>query len=541
MKIVVDVELMESEMQNAPQIMQLFQGISDRVSAKVYTDKAALSRFISECIASGKPDVAMNEILRRLNQPALAEDCMDVVCSLVLSEQRIEKNESVLPYMTIISRLHEPFRGRLRDDLLGRILPQLSKSRPRDSARQALLPFAECLAGLVKVECVNARSAVSAMIQLLRIEGTRCAAITCLGKLVEIAFNSVADRCDGSLLEELRSTLGDAQDDAFLYDIEYITEPFGWNQSTRFVNCSLLRSMSHHELPILALAYGGVQREIVVTSSGDGTIATWDNQGQLVENVVLARHYASALELANRGRTLLVGGVGREGDVQAAVVIYLEENGRWVEKGAVEPQARVITCLRSIQQSSSVTFCCGIHNGEHSYITYYDASRPTQALREYHDHSDIVTTLYTPSDRDFVMISGSRDTSILLYDLRAPNPTVLANHYGTVTGLGMCGDYVISAGLDKRMLVHDIRSTHQGVLMRDLESPVLSLSVSQQGICALSTMTGVHLSALMSQGMMCRVEGHVSSPRYNAVSWNSTGSILYAGGDNNTLDIFQTS
>lgn len=556
MRITVDLELQESELANHSHVVQALQSVSDQVNTKVVTDKTALTLLIREAIqARSNIDAATSEIVRRLSQPALYQDCIEVLCHVMFLPERVEKNEPVVPLLLAVSRTPEPHRSKARDDVVHKCLSYLSVSRRLDSSREAMLPYGEVLAALVRTELLPVKNVVMTLVQMIRLDGTRCAGITCLGKLVEIAHDIVVERCDAALLELLRVTLGAAQqDDTFIYDVEYITEPFGWNQasSQKFLHMGVVRSGLHHSMPIVALHYSGgpstTSREVVVTSSADGTIATWDPQGKLIESCVLARHYASALDLTRQGRALLVGGVGRAAGTSPAVVFYAEEMGRWAEKGAVEPDGgRVITCVKSMRggSMSSLLFCCGVH-GSTNTLCYYDATRQS-VLRDYHEHTDIITCLFSPSDRENLIFSGSRDCTVAMYDLRMPQATgqQFSNHYSTVTAIDGFGDYVITGGLDKRIIVHDQRMLHHPQnVVRDLDSAVLSLSVAPQFMCAASTLTGIHFVNLSQNGLpTCRAEPSVSgyAPRYNALCWNATGSVLYAGGEGNSLDLIAQS
>jgi hypothetical protein len=544
MRITVELELQESELQFAPQVLQTLQVVSDHVVTRVVTDKPALAQLIRESVTKGNEAGAVNELARRVATAALAADCIDVFCGILFSVERVERMEPAVPYIALISRLVEPQRSRLRDEVVQRAVAFLSQNRRLDHSRETLLPYAEAVAALVKVELLGIKNVVSTLIQLIRYDSTRCAGITCLGKLVEVAHDLVVERCDGQLLEQLRVTLGSAQqDDTFVYDVEYIMEPFGWNQgqqNQRFVNVTHVRGAAHHMSPILSLAYSSSSigaREIVVTSSADGTIATWDPAGNLVENCVLARHYASSLDLTRAGKALIVGSVGRSPSTAPAVVFYVEEAGRWVEKGAVEPEgARVVTAVKSLRNAHSLLFCCGV-SGMSNSVCYYDAMRQV-ALREFLDHSDIVTALYTHPERDLVF-SGSRDCTVCMYDLRSQAAgSQYAHHYSTVTCIDGFGDYIVTGGLDKRIMVHDLRMLHPQNIVRDLDSAVLSVSISPQLLCAAATLTGVQLVSLTANGLpMCKADCMLSVPRYNGISWNTTGSMLYAGGDTCTLDL----
>lgn len=549
MKITVDVEVQESELAHLPHVIQVLQAVSDQVVTKVATDKTAFLQFLRESIGKSNGTEAVAELSRRLALPALQQDCVEVFCGILFSSERVEKLEPVLPYVAALLRLPETIRGKLKDDIAHRALAFLSTPRRLDSSRDLILPYAETLAAFVRLELVSPKSYLQMLIQMIRLETTRCAGITCLGKLVELGHEKVLERCDPLQLEALRATLSTAQhDDTFLYDVEYIMEPFGWNTQSnqKFMHMSVSKSGLHHTLPIVALAYSGNgQREIVVTSSADGTIATWDHQGTLIESCVLSRHYASSLDLTRQGRAMLVGGVDRQLTTNPAVVFYAEEMGRWLEKGAVEPEGgKVITCVKSTRStSSSLLFCCGVHGGQTNTLCYYDVTRH-HVLRDYHDHTDVITTLYAPPERENLFFSGSRDCSVVMYDLRMPQPTgqQFAHHYSTVSAIDGFGDYIVTGGLDRRVMIHDSRmlmaSTPNPV--KEFDSAVLSLSVNQQFVCAVSTLTGVHLVGLGQSGLpMCRTDNtNGQTTRYNALAWSANGSVLYGGGDSCSLDMF---
>ena len=524
MKITLDVELQEGEAnQISRELIVALQAVSDQVVTRVVTDKNALSQLLRENILRGGGEIALVELNRRFSQPHLFQDCLDVVYGILVGPDRVD---SALPFVAALCRLPEPVKVRVRDEIVQRSMAFLSTPRRLDSSREPILPHADVVASFVKLEILPVKNVVLTLIQMIRLETTRCAGITCLGKLMEVAHEVVLERCDQNMMELLRAVLGSAQqDDTFIYDVEYIMEPLGWSQSqqNKFIQMGVIKFGAHHATPIVAMAYSGASatREVVVTSSADGTIATWDAPGKLIESCVLARHYASCLDIAKQGRALLVGGVGRQINTIPAVVFYAEEMGRWVEKGAVEPEnSRVITCVKSLRNSGhgSLLFFCGV-NGAANALCYYDATRQS-VLREFHDHSDIITTIYTSSERENLLFSGSRDCTVVMYDMRMPQSTgqQFTHHYSTVTAIDGFGDYIVTGGLDKRIMVHDTRMMHAQNIVRDLDSAVLSLSVSPQFICATSTLTGIHFVNLSAGNLpICKPE---NTPTSSAIpSW----------------------
>ncbi|KAG8345629.1 hypothetical protein ERJ75_001529600 [Trypanosoma vivax] len=551
MRIKVDIELHKREFPNIVHIQEVIKSFPESAETRLVTDKEALSRLISDALAKRKLESIAPELAERLCHPALYEDCMNVFCDILFDSGRMERGESIDGFITLISQLPESQQNKVKGDIVQRAMSNLSKARRLDCSRNLLLPYAEVVAMLTKAEMLNVRSVIVALMQMIRLDTTRTAGITCLGKLVEVAHELLLERLDQHTLETLRNTVAFAQqDDIFLYDVEYIMESFGWSQSPKFVNFVVRRSGTHHNSAILALAYGGGNgsREAVVTSSVDGTIGTWDHSGVLTENLVLSRHYASSIDFANRGRTLIVGTVGRIASVPPAIVIYsaestYNEESNWQENCGAEPRgARFITAVKSLRNAGTLRYCCGVTVTTANTLILYDN---TQCIHEYNDHNDIISAMHVICDRENIVVTGSRDCSVMVYDLRMPqNATTTSahRHYSTVTSIGNCGDYLFTSGLDRRVVAHDLRMMGQGMATRELDSAVLSISVNSNMVCAASTMTGIHLINFSNNGIpACRADGGRMSPRYNSIAWNAQGDVLYAGGDSNTLDLFTRS
>lgn len=518
------------------------------METRLVTDKEALTRLVSNALAKGTLRTIVPELTERLCHPALYEDCLSVLCGVMFDSERVERGESLDGFVSFITQLPDNEQKKAKGDIVQRAMTYLSKPRRLDCSRNLLLPYAEVIAVLTKVDMLNIRNVVVALMQMIRLDTTRTAGITCLGKLVEVAHGLLLERLDQHTLQTLRDTVIFArQDDILSYDVEYIMEAFGWDQSPKFVNFSVRHSGVHHKSAILTLAYSGGNgsREVVVTSSVDGTIGTWDHSGALTENLVLSRHYASSIDFADHGRALIVGTVGRTASIPPAIVIYTaqptyNEESNWQEKCGAEPRdAMFITTVKCLRSFSSMRYCCGATVATGSTLILYDG---TQVIQEYNGHSDVISAMHVIPDRDNTVVTGSRDCSVMVYDLRMPQSVTTTSahrHYSTVTSIGSCGDFLFTSGLDRRVVVNDLRMMGQGMATQDLDSAVLSISVNSSMVCAASTLTGVHLINFGNNPILtCRADSMKMSPRYNAVSWNAQGDVLYAGGDNNTLDMF---
>lgn len=547
MRLTLTVELNEGEKQRAPHVKQLMQKLHSNVDTRFITDKNALANKIIEGLNQKQFEVVAAELEDRLGRPEYVDDCLDTFCSVVfLNSQRETDPQFSSCFFTVVKQLPEEQRELVKKELVKRAMDVLSTPRRLDCSRHHLLSYAETLACMVKMELLSVKLVIATITQMIRLETTRTAGMTCLGKLVEIAFNEVRS-CDSAIISSLRSALISAQQgDTFLYDVEYIVDAFGWGSNRSPL--TLCRSGVHHKSPILAMAYSGGSgaREVVVTSSVDGCIGTWDGSGGLKENIVLSRHYASSLDIAQRGHMLLVGSIGRNSSTPPAVILYTNKDGmgdsKWAESGGVEPAgAQFITAVRGINCSSAYRFCVGVHTkAKQNPLLIYEGQK---VLQEFHDHTDILTALHVPSGDENTILTGSRDSTVCQYDLRVRNlANTFTHHTNTITSITASGDLLFTAGLDKRVIIQDFRMG--GVLAsRDMDSAILDLSVSPNMHCAVSTLTGIHFvpSAQATNTILpCfRIDSGPSAPRYNALLWNSTGNILYAGGDNQSLDVYR--
>ena len=120
-----------------------------------------------------------------------------------------------LLYVFLLSRLTEQYRFKLRDLLVPAILKFLTIKRPIESDRREFFAYAEAFASLVKLEFVSITGAVTTITTLLQQPDTRCAAVTMLGKTVELCLTQLAAKSDPTQLSAMRAALANVTDDAF--------------------------------------------------------------------------------------------------------------------------------------------------------------------------------------------------------------------------------------------------------------------------------------------------------------------------------------
>lgn len=550
MRLTLTVELSEHEQSRLPHIKRVMEELNPNVDTRFVLDKNALAERILEAINTKNYDTVLAEVKERLLHPAYMHDCVETICSVVFfSPSRVVETQSRSPFIFMVSQLPEENRELVKNEILRHGMTILSAPRRLDCSRVPLISCAETLILMVKTDILPIRNIVMTLTEMIRLESTRTAGMTCLGKVVEQLLDAIRT-CDPEVISSLCRSLVDAyHGDTFLYDVKYVMDAFGWTASRSPL--SLLRNCAHHRSPILTMAYsGGVNaREFVVSASADGSIATWDGNGILLENTILSRHYASSVHLMNRGNALLVGTVGCNANTPPAVILYQKDvvSSEWVESHAVEPAgAQYITGVRGFHSNPDYRFCVCAHmlDGRNS-LFFYDYHQ--EIVREFRDHRDIITCVHVPAENDHSVLTASRDAMVCLYDLRTPILTsTFAKHKNTVTAIATVGDLLVTGGLDKMLILQDLRMN--GVVATyELDSAILGLAVTPAMQCAVSTLTGVNMSttsiAAPSGGIssFARVDCGPFAPRYNALSWNANGTLLYAGGDSCTLDLYHRS
>lgn len=545
MRVTVDVELQDSELGQVAHVREALKSFHS-VEMRLLTNKDAFVTRLKEAMNSQTYDQVTDDLMERFNIDLLVNETLDILCDVVLfSAERVKRSSSVEPFVLFLTKLPEQLREKIKEEIVQRAIRFLSMPRRLDCDRMPILPFADTIAAMAKLKLLSTRSVVFAVLHMIHDDTTRSAGVTCLGKLVELAYDTFR-LFSAQDLDSIRSTLAAVQqDDTFFYDVEYIIDAFGWSQNRPML--SFVNSLKHHSSPIFALAYhpsGPNARESVVTSSRDGSIATWNSCGVLTESIMLSRHYASSLDLANHGHTLIVGTVGRNSSTPPAVVLYNADSrsreARWEESGAVEPKnARFISCVKSVRAANVLRFCVAANFGATNGMVLYDRTQP---VHEFYDHTDLITAMHVPTDREYTALTGSRDCSLLLYDFRSRQcVTSVRHHTNTISAIATYGDLIFTGGLDRRFIVEDFRMLGRQPLVREMESAILSLSVNSSMQCAVSTLTGVYVIPSCSSTSMqisSRASNGPSTSRYNAIAWNSAGDVLYCGGDNAALDLF---
>ena len=105
------------------------------------------------------------------------------------------------------NRLPEPFKSKIRDALLSKVSKFLTIKRPLDCNRAEFFAYAEAFATMGHLDYTNLNGSMVIINALLRNQDTVTAAITMLGKTVEICQEKIFDKCEPATLSEIRQAL----------------------------------------------------------------------------------------------------------------------------------------------------------------------------------------------------------------------------------------------------------------------------------------------------------------------------------------------
>ncbi|KAK9838376.1 hypothetical protein WJX81_008030 [Elliptochloris bilobata] len=158
---------------------------------------------------------------------------LEAFSNMVFDPEHVQEGKSVVPYMSLLPRLPDepyPFKTKMRDALIPKVLKHLTAKRAVAVDRTEFFAHAEAFASLVQLDFVSIPGAVQTIITLLKKPENRCAAVTMLGKTVEMCYLQLGQRCAPADLAKLQAALTAVSEPLFDYDKQYICEFMGWAQ-----------------------------------------------------------------------------------------------------------------------------------------------------------------------------------------------------------------------------------------------------------------------------------------------------------------------
>ncbi|KAH8970628.1 hypothetical protein BDL97_02G097800 [Sphagnum fallax] len=475
MKLFIEVELGPDEISLATELFRTMRVLTEHVKTR---DVGKLFQaLISRLEDASQLDRVATEIATLLTENLSSETILDefqaAFVAVVFSPDLVLRQQSVVPFMFLLPRLPEPAKSRMRDFLIPKVLKHLTLKRPVEASRMDFFAHAEAFAALVSLEFVSISGAVTTIITLLRKPDTRCAAITMLGKTVELCVQQLNDKCDANTMAELNAVLHNVTEDAFQYDINYIEDSMNWNRPMlagvvpkpeqptpatmslqgdsgkgSVLDASPASSGLHaadsyrgHQNPIFAMSYDD-KRNQLISGAKDGTLIVWTADGKVSETVDMASHYACSMDINSSHQMLLVCGVAKEDSSgqggnrllpPPCIQRYGAAGHGWKEQGMLsKDSSKLVACIKAMGGMEHA-FVTGetVHTSApegsgpwlDERVCYYDINAASsfanlQPVRQYAEHEDLITcvSLFPPNHNIFM--SGSRDFTVRVWDRR---------------------------------------------------------------------------------------------------------------------------
>jgi len=240
--------------------------------------------------------------------------------------------------------------------------------------------------------------------------------------------------------------------------------------------------------------------------------------------------------------------------------------GNWNLRGTLERESvKLVSCVKALVQDAGNNFVTGESSKspmEREKVRFYDANSNSfdklNPLITYEEHEDIITSLTHFPNADGLFFSGSRDCTIKLWDKRQSKSVGtfgaftsssgrVCAHEGMITCLDAFDTILVSSGLDKKVVVWDIRTLDNNSFTQPLrrisvdENPVLKVAVGPSSMtAAVSTLKGLYLVEFnnFTSKPATQFKDRRTTGRYHDLKWNIPRGTLYAAGDDMRVDVY---
>ncbi|XP_024525238.1 uncharacterized protein LOC9658466 isoform X3 [Selaginella moellendorffii] len=598
MKLFIEVEVGPDEIPLATELFKTLRLLTDHVKTRDL--KKLFTPLILRLKDSSELDRVASEITLVLTELESSELVFDELIGafedVVFSREMVMRQESVVPYMLLFPRLPERLIVRMKETFIPKVLKHLTLKRSIDASRMEFFSYAEAFASIVQMEFVPLVGAVQSIVQLLRKQETRCAAVTMLGKTVELCLQQLNEKCDLTTLSDLRAAVHNVTEGHFVYDINYIEESMGWNLSPTSVVTSprpvhetpvtqsvsglhAVDSFHGHKNTVFTMAYDS-RRDQLLTGAKDGSLIVWSCDGQLLNHIEMPHHYACSMDVQVSSQSLLVCGVAREGALPNRRLpppcIFRYGAGGvgglgWKEKGCLPRETTtLIACIKALGALepsfiTGETTKSGPSDVCEQKVCYYDLQSSTsftnlKPLRQYVEHEDLITCLSLFPPNPNIFMSASRDCTIRVWDRRADRCTGmfgalrstgrLQAHDAMITCLDATdANMIVSASMDKfihrwdyRTLSNQASSVPVSSMQID-DSGILKLALKPgTGTAAISTLRGLYFADFFMPRPSARLAQLFPDGRhvgmYHDLKWSTAKNVLYAAGDDTRIDVY---
>ncbi|KAL4437101.1 hypothetical protein ABPG75_004240 [Micractinium tetrahymenae] len=494
---------------------------------------------------------------------------VDVWSSIALNPNLPAEERSAVPFVLLLQSMGQQFRDKFRDRIMRDLLKHLTILRPINANRSEYYVHAEAFAALVSIEIVPIEGAIQTMCTLAKNPEKRGAAVTMLGKTVELAGHLIAEKVSAKTQEMMRTTVASITDETFHYDVEYINGTMGWTPGAAAPAASAARTLrplrtiadGHGEM-VFALAVDPAHQQFV-SGGKDTFLRVWSQKGQPLQQLDLGDLYISAMDFHPRLSMLLASCINpQQQKLRLAGYTSGQPNG-FGPKGLLQRDDMVaVAAVRALPESTG--FLTGetilVDRAPAAVVRYWDmaaapsftALQPTQTFRG--GQGALPTALRGVAGEAALFVSGDKEGGMLLWDLRSPANVGAFGAAGSKAHAAMItsiesgpGGLIVSGSTEKSVALWDVRQLAQPLSRVTADNmTVLKLALNPAlNIVAVSAVNGLRLLDITN-----RAAPVLSAPlelvwpdgrkraTYHDVKWNESLNVLLAAGKDKLVDMY---
>eukprot|EP00796_Vickermania_ingenoplastis_P010194 gene10194-7142_t len=468
-------------------------------------------------------------------------------------------------HLAILCRLEERFRREVRDVVLQESMELLG------AAGDDPMPLcAEMLVEMARLNLVRLSGVVAVVESFLEKPPCRRAGLAVLGRMVDEQRGN--ERFLASVRGSHRIMLqlyNMHQQPEYEYDVVAITQLLTSAGSGGLKNTVVLYQgpVLHRPAPTTRIQYFG-SRDELVSAHMDGTVALWgppnlsgqveargtlDMPNDCIPWAMAGPRQGSFLVLSGKPlppdsvyghhlhmRKKVRGDHGAKTTSWNPVLRVLaysesgEGGGVWTG-GEVIPRplsttlSAVAALPNSIVCSAEAVSVDG--GGKQHDIALFSAGTGQSVRAIQQAHNDYITVLATCPDSAALLLSGSRDRTVKLFDARAQPVRggaafQLQHHSDTISSIAVHNNHVFTTSLDGSLLVWDRRQISAPFSTRAFASPILTSTVLEHGesLVAVATARGLFMVSLPSMAAVDVIPNRA----FTQVVANEDSSALFA-------------
>ncbi|CAK0784420.1 hypothetical protein CVIRNUC_007624 [Coccomyxa viridis] len=500
----------------------------------------------------------------------------DAFSSILWDPERLKAQQSVVNFMNLLPGLPEDILAKTKEPLISQTMRRLTESRPVDANRQEFFTDAEIFACITTMHLVALTGAVKTIIQMLGSEQKRAAAVTMLGKTVEQSADQLKTEVDNDTLAALKAAVDKIKEPIFQYDKSYVYECMDWGVPPSCpvtpANGKLMAHMSYkgHSAPVFAVGYDHTHSQLA-SAGRDSSVILWDSSGKQIDRVMGVPGSCYGGMAMHPERPVMAAVC--MGEVKPPYVDILD-----LRQGSLKRRlqlqcssAELVSCVTCLPGSDR--FATGeLHANDQGAVAIYDlnslSSSTADAVATLNDEHGTVTcigTLDTGTANPNVLMSGARDGTITVWDLRENKPVMHMHVPATssdnpsapaVDPIVTCFDskecVILAGSINTNLCQWDVRRLTAGANppqeLTVLDgSAILRIAFGPAApTAAISTLNGLYYMDPFAEGVhpsyrMAEAFPNKAKQQYPDVKWGSgqDASMLYAACLDGSVDVYK--